>query len=86
MANETIAVSDAAEFGLQAEAAPVKLEPAVDLGKIVYRGEKFFWRFGVLLVFMTTIIFVVGGGGGGLAAFLLCAAAVENVFTALGLF
>ncbi|CAM9523503.1 unnamed protein product [Pylaiella littoralis] len=45
MANETIAVSDAAEFGSRVDAAgPAKLEPVVDLGKIVYRGEKFFWR------------------------------------------
>ncbi|CAM9273121.1 unnamed protein product [Ectocarpus sp. 12 AP-2014] len=42
MANETVSASDAAEGGLGGELA--KLEPLVHLGKIFFRGEKFFWR------------------------------------------
>ncbi|CAM9534676.1 unnamed protein product [Ectocarpus sp. 6 AP-2014] len=42
MANETVSANDAAEGGLGGELA--KLEPLVHLGKIFYRGEKFFWR------------------------------------------
>ncbi|CAM9359212.1 unnamed protein product, partial [Ectocarpus sp. 8 AP-2014] len=42
MANETVSANDASEGGLGGELA--KLEPLVHLGKIFYRGEKFFWR------------------------------------------
>lgn len=39
MANETVSASEAAEGD------PAKLEPLVHLGKVFYRGEKFFWRW-----------------------------------------
>eukprot|EP00903_Cladosiphon_okamuranus_P020676 g18985.t1 len=41
MAMETVASGDASNVS---GAGMAKLEPVVDLGKIVYRGEKFFWR------------------------------------------
>lgn len=42
MAMETVTSGDASS-GLGAGTA--KLEPMVDLGKIIYRGDKFFWRW-----------------------------------------
>ena len=42
MAMETVIGGDASSG---AGVEPAKLEPMVDLGKIIYRGEKFFWRW-----------------------------------------
>lgn len=44
MAMETVTIGDASSVS---GAGTATLEPVVDLGKIVYRGEKFFWRWAV---------------------------------------
>lgn len=41
MAIETVSVCDASSASGTGAA---NLEPVVDLGKVIYRGEKFFWR------------------------------------------
>lgn len=43
MANEAMNANENGEGGL-GTLSGAKLEPAVDLGKMVYRGETFFWR------------------------------------------
>jgi len=44
MANEVVSVGEPGD-GSGEGGAPVKLEPMVDLGKVVFKGEKFFWRY-----------------------------------------
>ncbi len=44
MANEAVSVGETGD-GSGGGGAPVKLEPMVDLGKVVFKGEKFFWRY-----------------------------------------
>lgn len=44
MANEAVSVGETGD-GSGEGGAPVKLEPMVDLGKVVFKGEKFFWRY-----------------------------------------
>lgn len=41
MANEAVSAGDNGEGE---GGAPAKLAPMVDLGKVVFKGEKFFWR------------------------------------------